>query len=305
MSAPAIEGAPKRAATLHSRGPLSRGSRFFRTPKGLMLIILAGLLGVATTQTDAEWPRLLLAGAGTAAFLDMAIVFGVRGEWRFPSGALLTGLFIAGLIDPYERVEVVVVASTVAILAKHIVRIGGGHVFNPAALALVVTSLAFESGQSWWGALPDMGVVGVVAVGVSGWYMASRINKLPMVAAFLGAYFTAFTAAASFGQADGVAEVFRAPDLHAALFFAFFMLDDPPTSPVRYRDQAAFGAMVALTSFFVYMRFGVVYFLLAGLLAGNAIEAVRRATVRRRRRARSSKARADAAGSDHTARAAA
>ena len=80
-----------------------------------------------------------------------------------------------------------------------------------------------------------------------------------------------------------VAEVFRAPDLQAALFFAFFMLDDPPTCPVRYADQFVFGFVVALVSYIVFMVWGTVYFLPAGLLAGNAFEAVRRTASARRR----------------------
>ena len=76
-----------------------------------------------------------------------------------------------------------------------------------------------------------------------------------------------------------VAAVFRAPDLQAALFFAFFMLDDPPTCPVRYGDQFVFRFVVALVSYIVFMVWGTVYFLPAGLLAGNAFEAVRRAGV--------------------------
>ncbi len=266
-----------------SRNPLRRPLRFFQTPKGLMLLILAGLLAAAVPSTGGQDLRILATAALVASALDVMIVFGVSGDWEFPSGALLTGLFIGALVDPFERIEVVIVAAIVAILAKHVLRLGGSHVFNPAALALVVASLAFDSGQSWWGALPDLGVVGVVAVALPGFFIARRLNKLPMVVAFLGIYLLLFTATAIFGTPATVAEVFRAPDLHALLFFAFFMLDDPPTSPVRYRDQAIFGVLVAVVGYVVFIRFGVVYFLLAGLLAGNVAEAVRRAAVKHRR----------------------
>ena len=60
------------------------------------------------------------------------------------------------------------------------------------------------------------------------------------------------------------------------MFFAFFMLNDPPTSPVRYPDQIVCGLIVAVASFAVYMTLGAVYFLLAGLLVGNAWETGRR-----------------------------
>jgi hypothetical protein len=74
-----------------------------------------------------------------------------------------------------------------------------------------------------------------------------------------------------------VAAIFRPPDAHAALFFAFFILTDPPTSPVKYPDQLVCGVIVAVSSFVVFQWIGAVYFLLAGVLVGNVWEAWRRA----------------------------
>ena len=57
-------------------------------------------------------------------------------------------------------------------------------------------------------------------------FVTHRVNKLPIVLAFLGAYYLLFTVAAFAGDPRRVAEIFRPPDLHMALFFAFFMLTD-------------------------------------------------------------------------------
>ena len=69
---------------------------------------------------------------------------------------------------------------------------------------------------------------------------------MPAVLAFLGVYYLLVTIAAFVGDPARVAELYRAPDLHAALFFAFFMVTDPPTSPPKHRDQIMFGAIVAV-----------------------------------------------------------
>jgi hypothetical protein len=53
-------------------------------------------------------------------------------------------------------------------------------------------------------------------------------------------------------------------------------LTDPPTSPAKYRDQVICGAIVAAASFALFEAAGVVYYLLAGVLAGNLWEAWRR-----------------------------
>ena len=105
-----------------------------------------------------------------------------------------------------------------------------------------------------------------------------------MVLAFLGVYYALFTAAAFVGNPAHVAEVFRPPDVNAALFFALFMVSDPPTAPTRPRDQLACGVLIGLVSFVAFEWLGVVTYLLVGLLAGNLFEAGRRlrlAAVRR------------------------
>jgi Na+-translocating ferredoxin:NAD+ oxidoreductase RnfD subunit len=61
-----------------------------------------------------------------------------------------------------------------------------------------------------------------------------------------------------------------------ALFFTFFMVSDPPTSPPKDRDQMLYGVIVGITSFLFFEAVGGAYFLLAGLLAGNLWEAWRR-----------------------------
>ena len=70
------------------------------------------------------------------------------------------------------------------------------------------------------------------------------------------------------------------------LFFAFFILTDPPTSPVKYRPQLLCGALVAFVSFVVFEWIGAAYYLLAGVLVGNVWEAWRRMHMHRRRPAR-------------------
>jgi Na+-translocating ferredoxin:NAD+ oxidoreductase RnfD subunit len=65
--------------------------------------------------------------------------------------------------------------------------------------------------------------------------------------------------------------------LQAALFFAFFILTDPPTSPVKYVDQLVCGAIVAAASFATFELVGAACYLLAGVLVGNVWEAWRRA----------------------------
>jgi Na+-translocating ferredoxin:NAD+ oxidoreductase RnfD subunit len=115
-----------------------------------------------------------------------------------------------------------------------------------------------------------------------GLYLTSRVNKLPLVLTFLGAYFCLFTATAFLGDARHVAEIFRSPDIDAAIYFTLVILTDPPTSPPKYQGQWVFGLITAVASYAVFMAFGVAYFMLAGVLVGNVWEAWQRVHKRSR-----------------------
>ena len=97
-----------------------------------------------------------------------------------------------------------------------------------------------------------------------------KVNKWPQTLAFLATFYLLFTAASFFQTSPLVIEAFRVPYLNTAIFFAAFMLSDPPTSPARYGEQLVYGAGVAMLSFAVQLAFHPQYFLLAGLLIGNA-----------------------------------
>ncbi len=207
---------------------------------------------------------------------QLAIVRLYERRWQLPDGAILTALIIAMVLRTQEPLAFVAAASTVAIASKHIVRTHWSNIFNPAAVGLIVVALAFKTGESWWGALPNFGLLGVIVLLLAGIFVANRINKLPLVLTFLAAFACLSTLESFLGQGGQVAELFRTPDLQAALFFAFFMLDDPPTCPIRYEDQIVFGAICALGGYIAFRAFGPDYFFLAGLLIANAWESVRR-----------------------------
>jgi len=258
--------------------------RFFRTPKGLLLIVLAVLTAVAAPVEGlrAVAPGLVAAVAASAA-IDAVILRLRNGRWELPSGAILTALIVAMVLTSHEPWFVVVLTAVAGVLSKYVFRAGGANVFNPAALALVATFYVFGTGQNWWGALPELPIAAIALLIAGGAFIADRVNKVPIVLAFLGVYYLCFAVAAFVGQPQHVAEIFRAPDLHASLYFAFFILTDPPTSPIRHRDQVLCGVVAAAVSYAVFEGLGVAYYLLAGALAANLVEAARRWHMRRQR----------------------
>ena len=251
--------------------------RFFRTPKGLLILLLGALAVAAAAGTGFRLVApVVLGGVLGAMLLDAPILRYREGDWVFPDGALLTGLIVAMVLSPMEPWYVAAVTGATGVLSKYVFRGGSANVFNPAALALVATFYVFNTGQSWWGALPELTPLALVLLFATGVFITDRVNKIPLVLSFLGAYYLLVTITAFVGDPSKVAALYRAPDLHAALFFAFFMVTDPPTSPPKQRDQLVNGAIVAVASYAVFELIGAAYFLLAGLLVANAWEAFRR-----------------------------
>ncbi len=259
--------------------------RFFQTPKGLLIIVLAIL--VAVTAPHEGIRRIapgLAAAVVVAGVMDLLILRKMHGDWEFPSGAVLTGLIVAMILTPQEPWYVGACTSAIAIGSKYIARTRSANIFNPAALALVATFYIFNTGQSWWGALPEITPWALLLLAATGIFITDRVNKFPLALVFLGVYFGLFTLTTYVSEPGRVAEVFRAPDLHATLFFAFFILTDPPTSPVRYPDQIVCAVLVALVSFGIFQWVGAAYYLLAGVLVGNIWEAWHRWYLFSRRR---------------------
>ncbi len=155
--------------------------------------------------------------------------------------------------------------------SKHLIRtprLGRPHVFNPAAFALLACALLFSSAESWWGALPELPAPALLPLLAAGYYIADRVNKLPQV--------LSFAALLMHGASPRLAELYRTPFVNAALFLAFFMLTDPPTSPNRTDEQIAFGFVVGLVTYGAFLALPGLTFLLLGLLSGNVWLAWRR-----------------------------
>jgi Na+-translocating ferredoxin:NAD+ oxidoreductase RnfD subunit len=254
-----------------------KAKNFFKTPKGLLTIILIVLVAIAAPGEGLSVVLPSLLGAvAIAGVTDMLALWLRKGTWEFPSGAVLTALIVSMVLRAQEPWYVVALTSVVAVLSKYLFRSRHANVFNPAALAIILSFYVFHTGQSWWGALTEVPLWLQAFLLAAGIFITDRVNKIPLVLAFLGTYFVLFTVTAYVGDPRWVSEIYRSPDIEAVLFFAFVILTDPPTSPAKYPDQIICGVLVACVSFSFFEWAGVVYYLLAGVLVGNVWEAWRR-----------------------------
>lgn len=249
---------------------------FLRTPKGTLLAIFLGLFAIAAPT--AGWSVALshmLAAVLGATGTEVAISLLDRRSSRFPSSAILSGMIVGFVLSPVTPPAITAAVGILATLGKHLFATERWHVFNPAALALLVAVPLFGTGQSWWGALPDLGWPFTIVLLAAGAFIVDRINKFPLVLSFLGVLFGLSTL---LGRVDPVtaAEMFRTPFVQATLFLAVFMLTDPPTAPARYAEQVLIGALVGAASVIAEAFGGGQVYLLIGVLAGNVALALRR-----------------------------
>lgn len=277
---------------------MHRIQRFFRTPKGLLTIVLAVILAIAVPFEGTALVLPGLAAAVLAATIVDAPILRLREKkWVVPSGAWLTAAIVAMVLSPHEPWWVPAVTAVVGIVSKYVARVGNANVFNPAALALLITFFPLHTGQSWWGALPELPIYAIAALLIGGVFITNRVNKMPAALCFLGIYYLLVTIVAFAGNPERVAELYRAPDLHAAVFFALIMVTDPPTSPPKARDQLIYGAIVAVVAFTIFETIGAVYYLVGGLVVANVWDAWRRWRVRAKRE----RERAERAANRHAA----
>ncbi len=248
--------------------------KFAKTPKGtvlicLLVLMLFGLIHAA----DRGGIVNIIATMATASAIDLVVGIIRKNKRLLPDGGMITGLIIGLILSDSIHWEVAALTAAIAVASKHLFKIGRKPIFNPAAFALLFTLLVFHTGQSWWGDLADIPVFFIPVLIIIGFFITARINKFPQVLTYLGTYFLLMTLAASLhvGNASYTpGDALRVPLVNAALFMAFFMLTDPPTSPGKESDQVIFSVLAAVVSVGVYLVFGGLSYLLIGLLVANA-----------------------------------
>lgn len=253
-------------------------NRFLKAPKGYLLLILVCLTLVAALRPSDHLGLINAAVAVvTGLVIDGTVALFQKRKRLFSDGGVITALIIADVLSHATPWPIVVATVAVALLSKHLLKIKRKPIFNPAAFGLLVAIMLFNTGQSWWGSLALLPPGLILLLLIAGVLITVRVNKFPQVATFLGTYFGLLLVMAilHLGQAaDTPGYALRIPFVNTALYFAFFMLTDPPTTPASYGKQVLFGIVVASVGVVVFALYGGLAYLLIGLLAGNAGKAI-------------------------------
>lgn len=132
-------------------------------------------------------------------------------------------------------------AGAIAMASKYLLAIRRQHIFNPAAIALVILGL-FKFGAMWWVATPSL----IPFILVFGFLILRKMNAFGLffsffVPAVLTILYFAYT-----GGASILETLFQIPISWPILFFGAIMLTEPTTTPPQKHQQMLYGALVGV-----------------------------------------------------------
>jgi ferredoxin-NADP reductase/Na+-translocating ferredoxin:NAD+ oxidoreductase RnfD subunit len=180
----------------------------------------------------------------------------------------ITALILALIITPtapFANLPFLAWAAFLATASKYLLAWRRRHLFNPAALAVVITSLFLGESASWW--VGNVPMLPLVLLG--GLLIVRQMRRLDLVWAFVMAVMVTLLGFAIFAGSQ-LAVVTEQLVLHSPLFFfAFAMLTEPLTTPPSRALQIWYGALVGVL-FVPQVHLGGLYFTPEiALLAGN------------------------------------
>jgi Na+-translocating ferredoxin:NAD+ oxidoreductase RnfD subunit len=249
--------------------------QWIKSPKGYVAIALAAYLVIASVGSH-NWSGLINGGiaVGVCIVVDVLCCLVEHRKRIFPDGAVVTGLLISLILSTTTSWPIITATAVIAIFSKHVLVHKRKPLFNPAAFGLLLSLVIFHTEQSWWGAFGDLPVWNIAFLLIGGYAVTNRVNKYPLVFAFIGTCFAMLFFMGYYHVGDAF-DALRPPFINAAFFLGFFMLTDPPTSPAKVKDQIIFGILAAAVGNVVYGLFGGLMYLFIGLLVGNLYHLLR------------------------------
>ncbi|NBD25006.1 RnfABCDGE type electron transport complex subunit D [Paenibacillus glycinis] len=243
--------------------------QWLKSPKGQLTSILAVNL-ILAVGASRDWKGILIAGVAVAfAVLTDILIGSIKKRKRMvPDGAVITGLILASVMGTHTSWTIAAAMTMIAIASKHLIAHKKKPVFNPAVVGLLLAIPLFHAEQSWWGAFGDSPAWTIALLVAEGYWITNRVRKFPQAFSFFGTYFLIMLVMGMFHVGDA-SDAWRAPFINGALFFGFFMMTDPPTSPAKAMDQVIYGVIIGTAGAVVYSIFGGLIYFFIGQLAGN------------------------------------
>lgn len=265
-------GAPKAGPSFTFRGrriPVVLPKRGDPRLKLSAVIITLQVLGQTLLDFKVSIAQILVTIA-FCAVVEVVVTFGREATLVWPASAMLTGNSVAFILRAsgtrhgdwwtLHGIQYFLLAASLSLLSKYLIRYGRGHLFNPSNVGIVWCLLVIGANRVfpqylWWG--PNrLGVAlsYVVCLLGAAWILRP-IRMVPMAVAFLGTFTVlvgllalagrSFVAIWHDGPISGLSywsNVALSPEV---LVFVFFMISDPQTAPKSRAGRIIYGASTA------------------------------------------------------------
>jgi len=271
----AAEGGGPQVAAITSR----RGFRSFRWAAGLPPARLTwiGLAVLAVYGTlflkGISLPSLVVLPLA-AVVVDLGLQSIRFRSVRWPDAALASGLFLTVLLPPTVPLLAAGIVTIAVVVLRHSIRYLGRPVLNPAASGLLLGAVVFGTAPAWWVAVGPYGEW--LMLGIAGAIVLRNLPRWQLPATFLAIYAPfMFLDKVLFGAALAPHILLLGVFDPALLFFAFFMVSEPRTSPSDPYARLLYAGLVALGAVFLSTVLPSVGIVVA-LLLGNLLTVVLR-----------------------------
>lgn len=158
--------------------------------------------------------------------------------------AYISALILALIISPIKSLQDVpflLWAGMFAMASKYVLTINKKHIFNPAAIAVVLTAFIFGDSASWW-----VGTASMLPFVCLGFLIVRKIRRYNLVFYF---FLSSLVTVVIFGIIGGnnLSELFKNIIFNSPLiFFAFIMLTEPLTAPPTKTLQSLYAGFVGI-----------------------------------------------------------
>ncbi len=199
-----------------------------------------GLIDISPISMLISLATLLIASYGSSRLLAWTFTTKHNRESWFISALIL--FFILMPPKTVKDVLVLALAGVVMSASKYILVRHGRHLFNPAAISVVIIGLLGLTHAAWWVGTPYLLPV-VLLVGI---LIVWKVRRFTMVGTFL-AVATVISLCVGIFRGYDLSEVLSVYFLSGPLFFAAaIMVTEPLTAPTTRKWQLVYAALIGV-----------------------------------------------------------
>jgi len=211
----------------------------FRSIKTQLIVFLSFFAFLLLAESrDLLFLKAIIIAVISALVLDSIFIFVKNKEFRISESSIITGLIIGLVLAAGQSWWKIPLSSLIAISSKHLVKIKGKHIFNPAACGIFLSVILFGASTQWsgtylWYILVPFGL-----------YFAQKIKKTEVVIGYAVLSLLLFG-----GQAISRGIPLKNIFGYFSYFYIFIMVIEPVTSPINRQAKYLFGAGIAVLIF--------------------------------------------------------